>query len=81
MNPDGSYEQRRPDEGAPVVDTQAVLMDAARAAVDGEYGPGVATEYPVEGDVLVGRPADGSTPGPDGGPGASEGGERASDDG
>ena len=54
MNPDGSYDQRRPAEGEEVVDTQAVLMDGARAAADRDrIDRGIAMDREFGGDLLV----------------------------
>ncbi len=54
MNPDGSYDQQTPAEDDPVVDTQAVLMDEARAAAQHDGADrGTARAFDVDGDLLV----------------------------
>ncbi|MFB6296155.1 MAG: polyphosphate kinase 1 [Halobacteriales archaeon] len=58
MNADGSYDRQSPGEDE-VVDTQAVLMDEARAAARGEEtATGIPCSFPIGGDLLV-EPADG----------------------
>ena len=70
MDSDGEYEQVRPGED-PVVDTQAVLMDRTRAAVEtaGEHR-GMVPEHPEVGRELLVEPPDeadseGSASGPE----------------
>ncbi|MEF8851861.1 MAG: polyphosphate kinase 1 [Haloarculaceae archaeon] len=63
MNPDGSYDQRTPAADEPVVDTQAVLMDEARAAAAHDsVDRGIVREFDVDGDLLV-EPIEGETAG------------------
>ena len=54
MNPDGSYEQRRPGDD-PTYDTQAILMEQTRRAVEREdVSRGLATDHPAAtGELLV----------------------------
>ena len=53
MGSDGSYEQVVPGDD-PVRDIQATLMDAAEAAVDRGYGPGMAVDDDlIDGDLLI----------------------------
>ncbi|WP_338739969.1 polyphosphate kinase 1 [Haloplanus salilacus] len=53
MQPDGSYEQSSPGD-EPVRDTQAILMAATEAALDGEHGPGIAVDTdPIDAELLV----------------------------
>jgi polyphosphate kinase len=56
MHPDGTYTQRTPADDEPVVDTQAVLMDCTREAVEREgWSMGIVPEHPAVGqDLLVG---------------------------
>jgi polyphosphate kinase len=57
MHPDGSYEQRRPGDDR-VVDTQAVLMDEARAALaDDEVTTGIACEFDLPDTGILVEPA------------------------
>ncbi|CCQ37859.1 polyphosphate kinase [Natronomonas moolapensis 8.8.11] len=66
MNPDGSYDQQRPEDGERVVDTQAVLMERTRTAVTNEAhdtAPGAASV--PESDILVAT-ADGDAERPTG---------------
>ena len=78
MNPDGSYDQQRPEDGDRVVDTQAILMEKTRAAVANEaHDTGLDAALRPESDILVGT-ADGGAerpPGSDHGrsPGGPEG--------
>jgi polyphosphate kinase len=72
MNADGSYDQRQPDDD-PVIDTQAVLMDETRSAVDREdYDVGVAADVSVDSGIVVdaspdvGADREQPTPEPDG---------------
>jgi polyphosphate kinase len=81
MHPDGSYTQRRPGEGESVVDTQAVLMDRTREAVERDGWPtGIVPEHPAVGRELlvesVEEPAPPPTPSngdPDPDPGERDG--------
>ena len=55
MNPDGSYQQRHPTDGEPVIEAQAVLMDEARKAArtDGaRSAPGA--NYDFDSEIFVG---------------------------
>ncbi|MFD1598987.1 polyphosphate kinase 1 [Halobellus rarus] len=55
MNADGSYEQRHPPDGEPVIETQAVLMEEARNAArneDPRFTPSV--DYDFDSDIFVG---------------------------
>jgi polyphosphate kinase len=53
MNADGTYDQRTPD-GDRAIDTQAVLMDEARAAAESEdCDVGMRGSFPVDGDLSV----------------------------
>jgi polyphosphate kinase len=53
MRSDGSYEQVTPGED-PVRDVQEILMDAADAAINQGYGPGlVIDEELIDGDLLI----------------------------
>jgi len=62
MNADGSYDQQRPAEGDPVVDTQAVLMEEARTTAENEHvARRIPREYPVDGDLLVEPVEEGET--------------------
>jgi polyphosphate kinase 1 len=56
MDADGGYDQCRPDPDGPVYDTQAILMERARAAEEREdVHLGVAIDHPAaSGDLLVG---------------------------
>jgi len=59
MNPDGSYDQQRPEDGERVIDTQAILMEKTRAAVANEECDTGLDAAPFPGrDILVGT-ADG----------------------
>jgi polyphosphate kinase len=54
MNADGTYDQRRPDDGEPVVCTQDVLMDRTRAAHESGADRGILPAHPaVERTLLV----------------------------
>ena len=58
MNADGSYEQRRPDDG-PTYDTQAILMDQARRAAEREdCRRGIVTDHPAATGELLVHPVD-----------------------
>jgi polyphosphate kinase len=62
MHPDGSYTQRRPDEGEKVWNTQDILMDRTRAAVrSNDFSAGIRMDHPaVEAELLVGPSAEAS---------------------
>ena len=63
MNSDGSYDQQRPDDEA-VIDTQAILMEETRKAVRCEqHDIGLAAEFPVESNIVIG--ADGNADAPE----------------
>ncbi len=65
MNPDGSYDQQRPD-GDRVVDTQAILMERTRSAVANEaHDTDLDAALRPESDILVGT-ADGGAERPPG---------------
>ena len=54
MNADGSYEQRHPPDGEPVIEAQAVLMEEARNAArneDSRFNPSVS--YDFDNDIFV----------------------------
>jgi polyphosphate kinase len=60
MHADGTYTQHTPDGDEPVVDTQAVLMDRTRAAVEREgWSMGIVPEHPAVGRELLVEPVDG----------------------
>jgi polyphosphate kinase len=77
MNADGSYDQQYPDDGEPVVNTQAILMrEALKATRNDDVTTGIPSDYPVEGDLLV----DGETRrSPAVAPSAADGGRGALD--
>jgi len=53
MRSDGSYERMSPGDD-PVRDTQAILMAATEAALDGEHGPGMAIDTDlIDAELLV----------------------------
>ncbi|MFC6721442.1 polyphosphate kinase 1 [Halobacteriaceae bacterium SHR40] len=57
MNSDGSYDQKRPQEGAVVINTQQVLMEQTRrAARASDNETGLMTDFPVDSDILVETP-------------------------
>ena len=59
MHPDGTYTQCTPEEGEPVVDTQAVLMDRTRDAVERDgWSMGLVPEHPVVGRELLVEPVE-----------------------
>jgi len=54
MNSDGSYDQRSPDEGERVIDTQSVLMEEASQASTGEpIGDSVPESFPIDDGLSV----------------------------
>jgi polyphosphate kinase len=65
MHPDGSYTQQRPEDGESVVDTQAVLMDRTREAVERDGWPtGIVPEHPAVGRELLVEPVEEPAPAP-----------------
>ena len=59
MHSDGTYTQCTPDEGEPVVDTQAVLMDRTREAVERDgWSMGIVPEHPAVGRELLVEPVE-----------------------
>ncbi|MFC7075861.1 polyphosphate kinase 1 [Haloarcula halophila] len=55
MNEDGSYDQQYPDDGEPVVNVQAILMrEALKASRNDNVTDGIPSDYPVDGELLVG---------------------------
>ena len=56
MHSDGSYSQKRPGDGEPVVDTQAILMrETLKAGRNDAVTTGIPVDYPVDGELLVER--------------------------
>ncbi|MFW5905753.1 MAG: polyphosphate kinase 1, partial [archaeon] len=54
MQPDGTYEQCEPEDGAQPRITHDMLMDATREAVaEDEVSRGLMSAYPIEGELLV----------------------------
>ena len=54
MNADGTYDQQRPGDDEPVVDTQTVFMERARLAADGrDPDPELGDDAALDADLLV----------------------------